>query len=175
MEEVRNNDLMQPVDSPTPEKNLIKSRKIIKILTLLIVLFVILGSITFAVLNYKNFISSCTVTWTNFPAVVYPNTNYVIYINKVDTSHKWRDVSVYKDIDIQNSNAYRESGLTGDAYNQPSNTYTLTFNSGEVGTHKLYFYNNDFKAYNETSGTGPRTLCDPIFTFVTSSLVPPNL
>ena len=163
----------QTIVSQASEKTSeIKPRFSKKIIVAILGIATILACIILAAFNYKNFTSSCTVTWTSFPKVIYPSTNYTIYINKVNTTHKWRDVSVFKDLDIQNSNAYRESGLTGDAYNQPSNTYTLTFNSGEVGTHKLYFYNNDFKSYGEASGTGPRTLCDPVFTFITSNLAP---
>lgn len=171
--------IQSPITEPTTPSNnerslSDKSRFPKKIIALILVLPFIFIGIAFAALNYKNFVSSCTVTWTSFPKVIYPSTNYTIYINKVNTSHKWRDVSVFKDLDIQNSNAYRESGLTGDAWDKPSNTYTLTFNSGEVGTHKLYFYNNDFKSYGEKSGTGPKTLCQPVFTFTTSDLVAPT-
>lgn len=173
VEETQNPIQQQTINPVAPEKPTEAKPKLPKkILVAVLGIVIIVACIAYGVLNYKNFISNCAVVWASVPSALYPSTNYTIYINKVSTSHAWRDVSVYKDLDKQNSNAYRESGLTGDAYNQPTNTYTLTFNSAEVGTHKLYFYNNDFKAYGESAGTGPRTLCTSVLTYETSNTAP---
>jgi len=114
-----------------------------------------------------NSISTCSVMWETFPQNITPYTDYTISIARDVTSYPWNDVSVYKD---PNDSTVREDGLTGDADGHPSNIYTLIFNSGAPGTHNLYFFNNDFVGYGQTSGTGPKTLCSPVRTFITNDL-----
>lgn len=166
MEENQNQNIPTELKTDQPTIPLKKSHHKLYILffvLLLITIFVASGGIYL----YNNYSSNCNVSWASFPVKVAANTQYTVSINKVSTTNKWRDVSVYKDLDI-NTNAPREGGLTGDDWQNPTNTYTFTFNSGGMGPHKLYFYNNDFLAYGEKSGAGPRTLCQPIFSYITT-------
>jgi len=140
---------------------------------LLILIFTNVSTGYFLRSNNTSNSSSCSVSWVDFPKQISPNTSYTVYIKKINTTHKWRDVSVFKDIDIY-PNAPRENGLTGDDWQNPTNTYTFTFNSGDMGEHKLYFYNNDFESYGESSGTGPKTLCEPVFRYITEEKTAPT-